>query len=473
MLMAQGAWWKLGAEVLLVAASSLVMACAKPAAEMVPQARPNLILISLDTVRTDHLGCYGYEIPNTPFLNALSQRATVFSHAYATAPWTLPSHASIFTGKYPHQHGAHTYKTEKPGPNASPLPLEQTTLAEVLSQLGYRTAAFVANKQYLATRFQLNQGFQTYYVFSGPEVARAEEVNAQALAWLDYPTTEQPFFLFLNYMDAHRPYRSEGHTDLFPFPVGTDCARLQSRLLEPILCGYDLDQAGEDYRQDLAQLSAQYDVAIANLDQQLEALFQQLKQKNLLSNTVVVITSDHGEYFGEHQLLKHSKDVYQEALHVPLLVLYPLKPEPQTIDAPTSIAQIPSLVFQALPPVDAAVAEKAMPPLSTELGLIAENYYSRARDLFDVPWGNRFHRVRHVLFADGWKYIHSSDGQHELYNLVLDPQEHNNLLAQQSQRAASMRERLEQQLESAASSSTPLPLGYSEDELDVLDQLGY
>ena len=443
-------------------------ACAKEEPQLVkPKTLPNILLISMDTLRADHMGCYGHDIANTPELDKFLQHASLWVNAYSTAPWTLPSHASMFTGQYPYQHGAHTFETKKPGRNESPLGLEATTLAEVLRGFQYETAAFVTNKQYLAKRFQLDQGFQNYTVFAGKEVARAADVNDKAFAWLEQKR-EQPFFLFLNYMDTHRPYRSEGHPDLFDFPVGTDCGRIQSRLMEPILTA-----DGSDQSEDLKQLAAQYDVSIANLDQGLGALFRQIEKLGLMEDTLIILTSDHGEYFGEHDLLKHSKDVYQEALHVPLIVKMPGQKETRRMEQATTIANIPTLIFDALPKEQSEAAFLAIPRLELDQGIVAENYYSRSRDLFDVPWGDRFHRVRRVFFADGWKYIHSSDGHHELYHLDKDPREFTNLISVELHKVVRMRESLDRHLTQMRDVGSRDDSAYSEEEMTTLDQLGY
>ena len=432
-----------------------------------PTKAPNIILISMDTLRADHLACYGHEVPNSPVLDGFLESADRWTEAYATAPWTLPSHASMFTGKYPFAHGAHTFRIEQPGRNVSPLDEENVTLAEVLRDLGYDTGAFVANKHFLAERFLVNQGFQTFHVFKGKDMARADKVHSRAFPWL-MEERDQPFFLFLNYMDTHRPYHSTERPGLFDFPVGVDSGEILGRLMEPILT-----RDGGDHSVDLTQLRAQYDTSVANLDALLGELFALLESRGVFDNTLILITSDHGEYFGEHDLLEHSKDVYQEALHVPLLVKAPHQAEGAVIDSPISVASIPGLVFDHLPPAMADQAFQAMPRLDLSEGIIAENYYSRSRDLFDRPWGDRLHRVRRALFADGWKYIHSSDGIHELYHLARDPKEQRDLLEAEPTRAAAMRATLDgllTEIRDADLGDTP---EYSEEELNALEQLGY
>lgn len=432
-----------------------------------PTTAPNIILISLDTLRADHMACYGHEVPNSPVLDGFLEGADRWTEAYATAPWTLPSHASMFTGLYPFAHGAHTFRIEAPGRNVSPLDEENITMAEVLQDLGYDTGAFVANKHFLSERFLVNQGFETFHVFKGKDMARADKVHSRAFPWLK-KERDRPFFLFLNYMDTHRPYHSTERPGLFDFPVGEDSGQILGRLMEPILT-----RDGGDHSADLTQLRAQYDTSVANLDELLGDLFALLKSRGEYDDTLILITSDHGEYFGEHDLLEHSKDVYQEALHVPLLVKAPRQTQGSVIESPVTIASIPGMVFDHLPTAMADQAFLAIPRLDLSQGILAENYYSRSRDLFDRPWGDRLHRVRRALFADGWKYIHSSDGAHELYHLARDPKEQQNLLDTETARANAMRTTLDgllTEIRDADLGDTP---EYSEDELNALEQLGY
>ncbi|MHC4824462.1 MAG: sulfatase [Planctomycetota bacterium] len=432
-----------------------------------PTTAPNIILISMDTLRADHLASYGHEVPNSPVLDGFLEGATRWTKAYATAPWTLPSHASMLTGKYPFAHGAHTFFIEEPGRNVSPLDEENVTMAEVLRDLGYDTGAFIANKHFLAERFLVDQGFETFHVFKGRDMARADKVHSRAFPWLKRDR-ERPYFLFLNYMDTHRPYHSTERPGLFDFPVGEDSGMILNRLMEPILT-----RDGGDHSAELTQLRAQYDTSVANLDEQLGALFALLESRGELEDTLILITSDHGEYFGEHDLLEHSKDVYQEALHVPFMVKSPRQAEGNVNETPISVASIPGLVFDHLPHEMADRAFRSIPRLDLREGIVAENYYSRSRDLFDRPWGDRLHRVRRALFLDGWKYIHSSDGAHELYHLDADPKEQANLLESESARAASMHATLDRLLTDIRDADLGDTPEYSEEELGALEQLGY
>lgn len=402
---------------------TLLAACG---GESQPEQPPTRVLfITLDTLRADHLDFYGYGRPTSPELAEFAAGATVYTRAQAAAPWTLPSHASMFTGLYPHEHGAHTWPFESfPGQpegfiNVSPLAEEHKTLAEVFQDAGCATAAVVANVAFMDERFGMSQGFDHY----DRRMGRVEAVNERVLEWLD-EHGQGPFFLFVNYMDTHSPYNTKPLEDRSLGPLGGEntLKRASRLVLDPTL------EAPEFL---LRQLVNQYDTAIANLDRGLGELFDELRRRGLYHDTLIVITSDHGEYLGEKDLIEHSKDVYQGALHVPLIVKAPGQTEGDTDEDWISHVHLPGLILGlSRLPSGSAIALENWPRPSREW-VISENYYSRAADL-RAPWGDRFDRVRRVLVRGDMKFIGSSDGAHELYDLALDPQETVNLLGQET-----------------------------------------
>lgn len=427
---------------------------------------PNVILITLDTVRADRLGCYGYGQPTSPRLDAFARRATLYRHAVAAAPWTVPSHASLFTGRFPFEHAARNFPVEKPGNNVNPLPERNVTLAEALKALGYRTGAFVANEAYLNRRWGLAQGFDVYHV----ENAYVATINARVRPWLgDSPGT--PFFLFINYIDAHWPYNNEPRPGL-PEPRPRD--KLRNHLAvarDALLPGPGAAPFPENA---LRHLSDAYDLSIANLDDGLGALLDALDSMGLLDGAVVVITSDHGEYFGEHHLLGHSKDVYEPVLRVPLLVKAPRQSLPAVVDTPATSTDVPALIAAHFPPRLARGLGRQFPDLPGNHLVISESYYTLPKDLFHPRWGARFDRVRTAVYDADLKLIHSSDGADELYDLAADPDERHNLI--EARRADA--ERLLRQLQAfqaqrgqAAESLDARPL--SDDEMKRLRSLGY
>ncbi len=220
------------------------------------EAPPNVVVVTLDTVRADHLSLYGYTHPTTPSLEALAARADVYEHAVATAPWTVPSHASIFTGLFPFEHGAHTLDAERG--RVAALAEEHQTLAESFQEAGYRTGAFVTNTGYLSEKFGWTQGFDTYEV----EGLRGPELIEKVAGWLDpWWGGQEPFFLFVNLMDAHAPYNltpvSDGRELRAPASSSDD---LLAKLGEIVIATDEAAPPGL-----VRDLVAQYDLGIANV----------------------------------------------------------------------------------------------------------------------------------------------------------------------------------------------------------------
>ncbi|MEJ7712604.1 MAG: sulfatase-like hydrolase/transferase [Pyrinomonadaceae bacterium] len=291
---------------------------------------PNVLLIVLDTVRAQNLSLYGYGRSTTPQLERLAQGGVRFDRALSTAPWTLPSHASMFTGRYPHEVSANWL---------TPLDATHPTLAEVLSARGYLTAGFVANTGYGSYEHGLNRGFVHYedffvspgaiisssslgrYIADSRRLRRvignyqtlgrksAAKVNRDFLRWLSQKD-ERPFFVFLNYYDAHAPYVPHK-----PFNIKFGL----NKPVEPNPLAHKKDVNP----QEIQAMIDGYDSSIAYLDQQLGLLFDELKRRRILENTLVIITSDHGEEFGEHDLFDHGNTLYLPSVHVPLLILFP------------------------------------------------------------------------------------------------------------------------------------------------------
>jgi arylsulfatase A-like enzyme len=387
--------------------------CTRP----VPPRRPNVILIVADTLRADHLGCYGYRRPTSPAIDRFSRQATLYRNAHATAPWTVPSHASLFTGLYPFQHGAHTVAVDEPTraqDNVQPLARTYATLAEVLAGSGYQTGAIVANDVYLAPRYGLDRGFQDYVVQRLP----AGALDRHIIPWLEQHRAA-PFFLFVNYMDTHSPYDNTPNQRLPDLKAASSLFLIS--LMSPTILGGG-GGADPSVIDPLLALTQQYDLGVANLDDGIDGLFESLRRAGLYDDALIIVTSDHGEYFGEHDLIEHGKDVYEAALQIPLLVKAPHQTVGRVEDRLTSLVHVPGMVMEQ---IDGA-ARDVFPDHWPAEHIIAQSYYARLKDLA-APWGKRFDRRRDVLYAGQWKLILSSDGApEELYDLASDPAEKRN-----------------------------------------------
>jgi len=298
-----------------VTACSLLaaLACAPTA----PEGPCNVILVCWDTVRSDHLGAYGYdEHPTTPFLDRLAERSIVFSRAYAPASWTKPSVPSYFTGTYPCQHGVYEGSARgEVGAVTDVLPEEATTLAEVFAQNGYQTAAFVKNAQ-----LRLGNGFEQGFELYQDEAGDAREIRWRAVDWLDGVDPDRPFFLYLHCLDAHWPYRVPAeYAGMFaPYDEVRRFHGADSSLRDAINDGQEAFT--DEDRQALLSL---YDGSLRYLDDQLAQLVEALQLRGLEERTIVCLISDHGEEFGEHGVVGHGNGLWENLLRVPWILHVP------------------------------------------------------------------------------------------------------------------------------------------------------
>lgn len=418
--------------------------------------RKNVILIVLDTVRADHLGLYGYVRDTTPNLAKLASRGVRFDRAFSTAPWTAPSHAGLFTGRWPHELSIGWDR---------PLDSTHATLAEVLAGAGYSTAGFVANTTYCSYETGLDRGFAHYedydvtlrgvllcsslverslnFVHKHPALANrlglgglsagdrkdAARINHDFLGWLDgRGTTNRPFFAFINYYDAHHPYLAPDLEAGTPFGSKPDSPR-DFRLLKT---WWERDKLGIS-RDDLALALDSYDRCIAYLDDQLGRLFEELRRRGELDRSVVIVTSDHGEHLGERDLFGHGCSVYRPELHVPLVVVVPGScPASRAIDGPVSLRDVPATVFDLaglpgsspFPGRSLARAWKGGNESSdfvlSEVNSPPDDDPNRGRS--PAAGGPMTSAVR-----GDYHYIKAGDGREELFDLRRDPAERDDL----------------------------------------------
>jgi arylsulfatase A-like enzyme len=292
-----------------------------------PAGSPNVLLLILDTVGAREMGLYGYTRRTTPVIDSIARRGVTFDRAIASAPWTLPSHASMFTGVTSSQLSAR-FRT--------PLDELHPTVAEAFSAAGYATAGFVANVEYVARSSGLARGFQHYedhvpslaaaVLTTGisrvvtrrmhalglrpltPSRKDAGEVNTAFLRWQNRQH-ERPWFAFLNYYDAHDPYVPPAGEEHRFLPEGAKLA-------------YYLEDLHDARAEQIESARGLHDAALYSLDRAVGALLAELSRREALRNTVIVISSDHGEEWGEHGLVSHGNSLYFPVLHVPLVVVH-------------------------------------------------------------------------------------------------------------------------------------------------------
>ncbi len=384
--------------VLLLGCALLATACTRPDAR-------NVILISIDTLRPDHLGVYGHERPTSPNLDAFAARGVVFEDALSTAPWTLPAHVSLLTGRYPARHAVRT--------DLHRLRPDVTTLADWLREHGFVTAAF-HNTHFLLPRSGLHSGFETheYVPESNSRSGDATRITRLALDWLEARSGDR-FFLFLHYFDVHSDYTSqERYERIFAPRPG----RLSGRTGELMAVRAGLVSLDAEDAEHLAGL---YDAGVRQLDDDLAPLLAWLEQTGRFQDTVVAVTSDHGEEFLEHGGVLHDHTHYEELLRVPLILRGGSLPAGLRVPTAVSLTDVmPSLLGLLGLPQPAGMDGRDLRALweSPESG-------SDARPLFAETSPMREDTLRSVRMGRH-KLIHDRrTGRVEVYDLEADPGE--------------------------------------------------
>ena len=290
-----------------------------------PRGPRNVVLVSVDTLRADHLGCYGYGRDTSPFLDRLAAEGVRYEHAYSQSSWTLPSHMSMLTSLYPDVHGV-TAPNRRLAPGVP-------TLAERLREAGLHTAGII-NTIYLRRKFGFAQGFDDYVELVSDEMLaggtandefRARQVTDRALAWLAERPAKEPFFLFLHYYEPHADYDPPPPYETLFDPGYDGPASGAYRWIRPYIKYIDHDREVPPIEpRDREHVVALYDGEIRYVDDQLARLYDALAERRLLGRTLLVVTADHGEEFDDHGSMEgHGWTVYEEVVHVPLLVRFP------------------------------------------------------------------------------------------------------------------------------------------------------
>jgi len=416
-----------------------------------PSGAPNVLVIVVDTLRADHLSAYGYARPTSPNLDRLAREGVLFENAISPSPWTFPSHVSLLTGRYQFQHGMEQVQrvrwlgVDRTSLNGNPM------IGDELRQLGYRTGAFSANRTFFTSTVGFGRGFMHFadYFYSpadmlfttvlGQEAARiyvkrlrgafgalglwmdfdpqaldrysrkrARTVNQELLHWIDAGPAEHPFFAFLNYYDVHAPY---GGPPSFPRPNWPQN-----------------DMAGE------------YDSGIAYVDDSIGQLMAGLEKRGLTRNTVVVITSDHGESLGEHGMKYHGNALYLSQLHVPLIFWYPRHiPQNVRVPVPVSNASLAATLLSLIDPeTSAPFPLPSLAPLwqsprteqnwPTPLSEVARQYAEP-----DDPGNGHLVPMATAgpmksLLSGQWHLIVHKEFGYQLYDWVHDPAEVSDLI---------------------------------------------
>jgi len=425
--------------------------------------RPNILLVTIDTLRADHCSSYGYPRPTTPHLDALASAGTLFETAYTPMPTTLPAHAALFTSRTTRELGVNK--------NGIPLPEDATTLAEILRDEGYDTAAFVSSFV-LDEQFGIDQGFELYdddfseasgnlrddYQWHGKEMDQPFDRHAaatvtQALEWLQSRKQSAPFFLWVHFFDPHQPLRPR----------------------EP----YRSQFARADVETEPERVVDRYDAEVRYTDEQLGRLLEAVETLAPAGETLTVLAADHGEGLWQHGWLEHGVNLYDEATRVPFVWRWPGRISAgQRISTPVSLIDL-------------------LPTLVGLLDLPARDAAARGHDLSAVVTGkapgdgerhvfmNRRHYDRQTLGRrrvsgpaqavrwGQWKLIDSKNERGiELYDLAIDPGENHDVAGWRPHITDSIKTELSAWRASQQKRNTPPP-ALSEEARKGLEALGY
>ena len=390
----------------------------------------NVVLISLDTCRADHLGCYGYDENTTPHIDALAEQSILFTDTLAAVPMTLPSHSTMLTGTNPPYHGVHDNLNHR-------LPESNETLAEILQKNGFVTGGIISTFV-LDSKFGLDQGFDTYHDEFEEEhnlghytERKGDEATRFAVGWLDEHHDER-FFLFLHYFDPHDPYEPP----------------------EPFDSRFENNP---------------YDGEIAFTDHCVGKVLDKLKQLEVYDDTLIIVVGDHGEMLGEHGESRHMYFIYQSALHVPLIFKVPGQTHSIRIDEPVGVIDIVRTVCSMLdldvqPQVrgeDLSVSFRGGKLPSRERYRYCESVTPTQYDANSL-----------LGVVDGrWKFIQTT--QPELYDLVADPSESSNLLETHSDEASRLVGQLQRILEEQLREDVESQAALDAETLHRLESIGY
>ncbi|TSC87247.1 MAG: sulfatase [Parcubacteria group bacterium Gr01-1014_8] len=404
----------------------------------------NVIIIGVDTLRADALHSLGYERETTPTLDALANKGVIFSQAISASSWTVPSFMSIFTGMYPSAHKVTNKfvkfsKDAKILTNLKDIDPEIETFAMIMKNAGYATGGFTGDAG-VSAQFGYGQGYDIYTdekTFGG-----FENSEQHALKWLDTLDSKQKFFMFFHGYDLHGQHDldDDSSREFVPEYSGTYKGTKEE---EAIIREQQLEWGGLSLTPgDVAFWRGIYDSKIKDADTRLASFIAELEKRGLLKNTVIVLVSDHGEEFYEHKGIDHGHSLYDEQVHVPLILIVPGMTGGRRVDAQVSTMDIAPSILDILNIAPSAAFEEQT-ALRRSLVPYILGLEFRGYDIFtETDYRNSRH-LRSVRTADGWKYILDLESKHEeLYDLRNDPGELKDLASSEVKKRDETRRRL-------------------------------
>lgn len=432
------------------------IAQAKVVKKSVDEAKPyNVVFIALDALQANHVHSLGYEKPTTPFFDELSKKGVLFENAISPASWTVPTYLSVFTSTFPSEHGmTNRYvkfeKDEKVLSNFTKTRPELKTIAQILKDRGYKTAGFTGDSG-LSSVLGYNAGFDEYtddVPFGG-----LDNSDQKSNSWVQSLRPDEKFFLFIHGYDCHGQFNvgdsyngkwtAENKVETFK---GT--SQEQAKIRETGLAKQPVVLSPKE----INFWRSWYDSKIFDADNRLKKIYSELETKGLLKNTIVVIFSDHGTEFMEHGKFDHGHTLYDELIHVPLLIIPPWKTTGKKIKEQVSTLDVLPTVLDLLPKKEEKDLKSQIKGVS--LAQTLKGKAAPKHDVYTETDCRNFTHKRAIRTADGWKYIMTlEDGSDELYDLKGDPKETKNLVSEKTDKAKALRTRLMDHLASMKVSS--------------------
>lgn len=405
--------------ILAIVVSFLALACAADREVSPP---PNVFIVLVDTLRADRVDVSGGEDSLTPFLDSLAATSTVFHNAYSTSAWTSPAVASLFTSRYPSQHGVNEFDAKLLDP--------ELTLAELLRRRGYRSGGFSSNVLIGRSRgFQ--QGFDDFDVQGAREVdglefsERTFETARRALRWIDRLSKPSegseeeapPVFVYLHVLDPHLPYAPDSKALDRVFEGG---ARPDAKRVNREMQTHLTRQIDEETRHEVRRL---YDAEVSSTDAGLEFFFSKLSKRGLLDNSIIVITSDHGEELWDHGMFGHHHSLHEEVLRVPVLIRTPRQLERRDVRDAISLLDIAPTVLEAMgaDPVEAFEGRSLVSLMAAESGSALDRAAPVVGELLLDPIFRRTAHERTVIMGDT-QLIRTVDGVDHFLPLSTGPE---------------------------------------------------
>jgi arylsulfatase A-like enzyme len=428
----------------------------------------NIVLITIDTLRADHLSCYGYERPTSPHIDGLAEKGIIFKNAIAPSSWTSPSMASLFTSVYPVNHGVirDTMSSLKANEKEA-ISGELITLAEILKKCGYTTFG-VASNLHLQGKFGYGRGFDYFKCLQN--WSPAPLVNKALYVWEDTIRKSKKFFLWLHYSDPHHPYHARSPwVERYTSPVLTQKLNFSEKKMS------ELKQSIPLFKKDpqtLFNLVALYDSEINFVDSSIGELIEKFE---LDKKTLIIVTADHGEEFLEHGKIDHGNSLYQESIHIPLIIKLPFTAAKKKVRTYANLVDVMPSILHSLD-VDLPKQTRGKALLKKEgllLGLPGTLLEDKSSDYSFSELDIR--TVSKTIITPEWKYIYNyQDNTEELYTIKKDTLEVNNVARKHRKQCNTLKEQLFNWVSRAKKYPiTTQPFLPSAEELEKLETLGY